>query len=248
MLDSVATCLPGSVANAASYGVPVLYQKVPGATGERVLRGDPALTASLVEGARELVRQGAMGISSNCGFAATYQPAIAAAVSVPVFVSSLLQVPLVAATLPPGGKVGIVTFDAAQLSARQFRAVGWDPDRIPVAVAGVRGLGAWETLAASEADIDPAAMQEDLIRVGRQLLATEPTVRAIVLECTGMCPFTPELQAVLRLPIFDLNSLIHYMLRALAYPPYDGVIAPSPAVGLSLARVRRGAEWFATAR
>jgi hypothetical protein len=237
MLDSVTMCLPGNVANAASYGVPVLYQKVPGATGERVLRGDPALTASLVEAARELVRRGAVGISSNCGFAASYQPAIAAAVPVPVFVSSLLQVPLVAATLPTRGKVGILTFDAAQLSGRHFRGVGWDPDRIPVAVAGVRGLAAWEALAASEADIDPAAMCEDLIRVGRQLLATEPTVRAIVLECAGMCPFAPELQAALRLPIFDLNSLIHYMLRALHYPPYEGVIAPSLEVGLSLARV-----------
>jgi hypothetical protein len=245
MIDSVATCLPGSVANAASYGVPVIYLKIPGATGERILRGDPVLTPSLVEGAQELVRRGAVGVSSNCGFAATYQPAIAAAVPVPVFVSSLLQVPLVAATLPVGRKVGIVTFDAAQLSARQFRAVGWDPERIPVAVAGVRGLPAWEALAASEGEIDPEAMRKDLIRVTRELLAVEPTIGALVLECTGMCPFSPELQAAVDLPVFDLNSLIHYMLRSLRYPLYRTVVLPPPEVGISLARVHGDAPRLA---
>src|SRR5712692_7533850 len=92
MLDGLATCLPGSVANAASYGVSVLYRKVPGVTGTRVLAGDDTATDALVDAARALVRQGADGITSNCGFVAYYQPALARAVSVPVFASSLLQV------------------------------------------------------------------------------------------------------------------------------------------------------------
>jgi hypothetical protein len=242
MIDGLATCLPGSIANAASYGVPVLYRKVVGATGDRILDGDETLTAPLVDAARDLVRQGAQGITSNCGFAALYQPALAGAVSVPVFVSSLLQVPQVAATLPVNRKVGILTYDAAHLGPRHFRAVGWDPSHLPVAVAGVRGLPAWEMLSKPEGEIDPEAMWADLRRVAEELCRREPSVAALVLECTAMCPFAPALQAALRRPVFDLNSLIHYMLRALRYPAYEGIIAPPAAAGLSVATVRAGAS------
>jgi hypothetical protein len=242
MIDGLATCLPGSVANAASYGVSVVYRKVPGATGARVLAGDESLAGPLVQAARDLVQQGAEGISSNCGFAALYQPILAGAVGVPVFASSLLQVPLVATTLAPGRKVGILTFDAAQLGVRQFRAVGWDSERIPVAVAGVRGLPAWEVLGHAEGEIDPEAMWTDLHRVGEELCRRDPSVAALVLECTAMCPFAPALQRALRRPVFDLNSLIHYMLRALRYPAYQGVVAPPAEAGLALAGVRAGAE------
>jgi hypothetical protein len=240
MLDCLATCLPGSVANAASYGVPVLYRKVPGVTGARVLAGDDSVTEPLVDAARALVRDGADGITSNCGFVAYYQPALARAVSVPVFASSLLQVPLVAATLPAGRKVGILTFDATQLGDRQFRSAGWDPARIPVAVAGVRGLPAWEVLSEPDGEIDPGAMWSDLRRVGQTLCSTEPSVGALVLECTAMCPFAPDLQATLGLPVFDLNSLIHLMLRSLGYPRHEGIVPPPAEAGLTLARVRSG--------
>jgi hypothetical protein len=242
MIDGLATCLPGSVANAATYGVSVVYRRVPGATGARVLAADDALVEPLAEAARALVRQGVNGITSNCGFAASYQPALARTVPVPVFVSSLLQVPLVAATLPLGKRIGILTFDAAQLSGRQFRAAGWDPERIPVSVAGVRGLEAWEVLAGREGDVDPDAMWGDLLRVAEDLCRTRSDIGALVLECTAMCPFAPQLQASLDLPVFDLNSLVHYMLRAFRYPIYDGVVRPPVEAGISLAGVRATAR------
>lgn len=248
MIDSVATFLPGGVASASSYGGPVTYLRIPGATGDRVIGGDPELTASFVEGARELVRRGAEAITSNCGFVALYQPAIATAVRVPVFVSSLLQVPLVVAMLAPGQRVGILTYDAAQLSRRHFEACGWDPDRIQVAVAGVRGLPEWAVISAPEAEIDPDAMRDDLVSVGRQLLASTENIGALVLECTAMCPFAPDLQARLGLPVFDLNSLIHTMLRAIRHPRYSGVVAPPREAGISLTRIRGAVTEAAAAR
>jgi hypothetical protein len=210
---------------------------------ERVLGGDPELTPRFVEGARELVRRGAEAITSNCGFIALYQPAIAAATRVPVFVSSLLQVPLVAATLPAGHKVGILTYDAARLTDRHFEACGWDPDRIKVAVAGVRDRPSWAVLAAAEAEIDPEAMRNDLIAVAQELVVSTGNMGACVLECTAMCPFAPDLQARLGFPVFDLNSLVYSMLRAIRYPCYAGVVEPPREAGISLSRIRKaGAE------
>ena len=50
----------------------------------------------------ELVALGAEAITTNCGFLSLFQAELAAAVRVPVATSSLMQVPWVQATLPPG--------------------------------------------------------------------------------------------------------------------------------------------------
>ena len=66
--------------------------------------GHRALLPSFIEGARFLEREGVRAITTNCGFLARFQGEMAAAVSVPVFTSSLLMVPLVHRMLPPGAR------------------------------------------------------------------------------------------------------------------------------------------------
>jgi hypothetical protein len=60
---------------------------------------------------------------------------MAAAVSVPVFTSSLLQIPLVARMLRADQKVGVMTIDARHLTAAHLRAVGVED--MPLIIAGL---------------------------------------------------------------------------------------------------------------
>jgi hypothetical protein len=48
-------------------------------------------------------------ITTSCGFLVKFQRELAAAVSVPVFTSSLLLVPFVHRLLAPGRRIGILT-------------------------------------------------------------------------------------------------------------------------------------------
>ena len=66
--------------------------------------------------AKVLEREGVRAITTSCGFLARYQRELASAVSVPVFTSSLLLVPLVFRMLQEDQTVGILTIDAASLS------------------------------------------------------------------------------------------------------------------------------------
>src|SRR6266852_1063186 len=87
--------IPGDVGNASTYDFPVLYREVKGATFEAIIqRQDAAMAAPIVEAAQELARQGAKAITSDCGYFGAYQREVAAAVDVPVFMSSLMQAPL----------------------------------------------------------------------------------------------------------------------------------------------------------
>ena len=68
----------------------------------------------------ELVDQGAEAITTNCGFLSLFQTELAQHVNVPVATSSLMQVPWVQATLPPGKRVGVITVSAKSLTPRHL--------------------------------------------------------------------------------------------------------------------------------
>src|SRR5687768_10674611 len=99
LLDYRGPFIPGDVGNATTYEFPVMYKLVKDLTLDRVLAGDPACEAAIVEAAKELEECGVRGISSDCGFLVQYQNAVRQAVRVPVFLSSLLQIPFLAQTL-----------------------------------------------------------------------------------------------------------------------------------------------------
>src|SRR3546814_16362954 len=66
--------------------------------------------------------EGATLITTSCGFLVTAQKALAEALPVPVVTSSLLQIPQVQASLPPGRRVGVLAYDARRLSIAQLRS------------------------------------------------------------------------------------------------------------------------------
>src|SRR6266446_3924212 len=80
---------PGSLKSSATFDFPVIVETVEGAWADVTMRGDPALEPAFIAAARRLVDRGAAVIGSNCGFAIRYQAAVAAAVNIPVVMSTL---------------------------------------------------------------------------------------------------------------------------------------------------------------
>src|ERR671918_2146967 len=137
VLDTQFPRIPGDMANAATFPFPVRYHRVPGASPELVVRqGSRELLPAFIAGAQYLEREGVRAITTNCGFLAKFQPELSAAVTVPVFTSSLMLVPMVYRMLPPGKAVGIMTVDASSLTPADFEGAGITP-AMPVAIAGM---------------------------------------------------------------------------------------------------------------
>lgn len=61
---------------------------------------------------------------TSCGFLSLFQQELAAAVNVPVATSSMMQVPWVQVTLPPGRRVGLVTVSRSTLTPQHLAAAG----------------------------------------------------------------------------------------------------------------------------
>ncbi len=61
--------IPGDMGNARTWPFPVLYKVISGASPERVVRNRAeGLLPAFLEASEELVRLGADGLSTNCGF------------------------------------------------------------------------------------------------------------------------------------------------------------------------------------
>lgn len=225
MLDARFPRIPGDMGNALTWPFPVLYKVVTGATPERVvLQGAAGLLPDFLAAAAELVAQGAEAITTNCGFLALFQAELAAHVRVPVATSSLIQVPWVQATLPPGQRVGLITVSRASLTLRHLAAAGV-PQDIPC-VGTETGREFFRVLIKAEAtDMDVALAAQDILQAGRDLVARHPDIGAIVLECTNMPPYAHALRETLGLPVYDIYSMItwfHAGLRPRDFgPPAD---------------------------
>jgi hypothetical protein len=217
MLDTRFPRIPGDMGNAATFPFPVRYHRVTGASPDLVVRrGAAGLLPSFVEGARALEREGVGAITTNCGFLVKYQREMAAAVSVPVFTSSLLLVPLVHRMLAPGRRVGLMTVSAASLGPEHLAVAGIGPD-VPLAVAGMEGEKEFtRVLLGDELELDVDLAREEHVRVARRLVAEHPDIGAIVLECTNMPPYTADIQRETGLPVFDITTLVRIAHDALA--------------------------------
>ncbi len=210
MLQARFPRIPGDMGNGLTWPFPVLYKVVSGASPEKVvLQGARGLLPDFIAGARELVHLGAEAITTNCGFLSLFQAELAAAVQVPVATSSLMQVPWVQATLPPGRRVGVVTVSAASLTPEHLRAAGVAADTPVVGTEGGREFFR-VLIKAEKDDMDIALAQQDVVQAGLALVARHPEVGAIVLECTNMPPYAAALQAAVGLPVYDIYSMISW--------------------------------------
>ncbi|OIQ43713.1 MAG: hypothetical protein BM558_10750 [Roseobacter sp. MedPE-SW] len=220
MLETQFPRIHGDMGNALTWDFPVHYRVVRGATPDLVVRNDPTQLVDLfIEAGRDLVAMGCDGITTNCGFLALIQDQVKAALGVPVATSSLMQVPMVQALLPPGKRVGVLTISKETLAPAHLRAAG-APEDTPI--GGTDGLRCFtRDILGDVPTIDFEACRLDMIDGARALVAENPDLGAIVLECTNMVPYARDLRRVTGLPVFSIQSFVTWFQAGLMPRRYE---------------------------
>jgi Asp/Glu/hydantoin racemase len=219
MLEARFPRIPGDMGNALSWPFPVHYRVVRGASPERVVRRRAeGLLDAFIEAGRELVADGADGITTNCGFLSLYQAELSAALAVPVAASSLMQVALIQATLPPGRRVGILTISAEALTPEHLAKAGV-PEGTPV-MGTEGGSELTRVILGDEPRLDVAAARRDMIEAARAFTAAHPDLGAILLECTNMVPYAADVRAATGLPVHSIHNFICWFQASLAPPRF----------------------------
>ncbi|TMV10075.1 aspartate/glutamate racemase family protein [Ruegeria sediminis] len=214
MLETRFPRILGDMGNAMTWPFPVHYRVVRGASPDRVVRGDPrALLDAFIDAGRDLVATGADGITTNCGFLALVQDELRDALGVPVATSSLMQVPMVQAMLPPGKRTVILTISKATLTDAHLAAAGVPTD---TPVYGTDdGRAFTRDILGDAPRIDFAACRQDLLDAADAIVAGEPDAGAIVLECTNMVPYAADIRRRTGLPVYSIYTMVQWFQAGL---------------------------------
>ncbi|RPI43013.1 MAG: aspartate/glutamate racemase family protein [Hyphomicrobiaceae bacterium] len=215
MLEARFPRIPGDMGHAGIWPFPVLYKVVKGASPQRVVAEQATgLLPNFIAAAQELEALGADGITTNCGFLSLYQKELAAAVTVPVATSSLMQVPMIESTLAAGKRVGVITVSAASLTREHLLAIGLDP-ALPV-VGTDAGREFTRVLIGNELTLDAAAAEQDILDAGDALLRNNGAIGAVLLECTNMVPYARALRDRLGIPVYSIYGFMLWFHAGLA--------------------------------
>lgn len=222
MLETRFPRIPGDIGNPATWDFPVLYKVIKKATPDRVVRREASgLLSAFIRGAQELEKEGVKAITTTCGFLALFQKEMASAVNIPVFTSSLMQVPLAYRMIKPSQEVGIITIDSKSLTRRHLASVG--ADKIPHVIYGTEGEEEFScAILDDKMELDGRKSKEELIRVAKRMLLEHPEVGAVVLECTNMPPHAAAIQREINLPIFDIYTLVVMVYHAVVKKDFSG--------------------------
>ncbi|RKQ37268.1 aspartate/glutamate racemase family protein [Oceanobacillus halophilus] len=212
MLDTSFQRPLGDIGNPATYSFPVEYRVVESATVERVVKkGDSSLVPLIIKSARELEKKGVKAIKTSCGFLALFQNEIQHALNVPFFSSSLIQLPIVHSLA--GGSIGVLTASKASLSRKHLQGV--NAENIPIIIEGMDTMPAFTQAIVEECmSLDMKAVEREIKHKVKNMIRSNPEIKAILLECTNMPPYRTAIREITELPIFDINTLIHYILKA----------------------------------
>lgn len=219
-IDLVYPKLPGNVVNASTFRFPVVYEKVRFEI-EALFRGDPAILAQVVAAAQKLEQEGVRAIIGACGFFAHFQKEVKAAVHVPVYLSSLCQLPLIHAGLQDEQKVAVLAASGESVTEELLSRVGASSSMCEVFDVG--SIESFGPIRWGRTTLDNGALTEDLKALARSIRTEHPEVGAILLECSDLPPYAAAIQEASGLPVFDFITLINWVEQAVVQKPYYGI-------------------------
>lgn len=190
---------PGDIGHPASLPVPTRRLVVGGATPATVVRDAQGLAAGgllepFIEGARRLEREGALAITTSCGFLVLFQQQLQAAVRVPMVTSSLALLP---ALLEAESQVGVLTISAQRLGLPYLEGAGVPQGRTQdVIVEGVAPDTEFARAILGDLPrMDLRQAQADVVAAAIALRQRAPQLRSVVLECTNLPPYADAIEA-----------------------------------------------------
>lgn len=209
--------LVGNSTNPDSYDFPICFERVPGANIHTVVESpNQDVLRRMIELGNKMVQEKQVrAITTSCGFNAIFQAELASAIPVPVYTSSLLQIPLVELMIGQNRHIAVITASKACLTSSHFSAVGVT-DLSNIHVIGLEEVSQeWNKIfLAPEEKINIDQVRREMVEQIQKLQAEFP-MGAVILECTDLPPFAEEIKQATGLPVYDIITLTNYVYQTL---------------------------------
>ena len=200
-----------------SFPYPVYYKVVPGFTFEMCQTG--LLTTEVEERFKKSIKwlvdeQRVRGITGDCGFMMHFQKLAREITDIPVFMSSLCQLPAVTCAYAPKEQIIILTANSNALEPLRdlIRAeCGVDTFEQRYHIVGCEDIDGFEAVALGE-KVDINKVEPGVVNKALEALKMYPESRAFVLECTELPPYADAIRFRTGLPVFDAISACNFFI------------------------------------
>ena len=207
VLEERIPCPPGTPGNPTTFPFPVIYERVDGVSAAHLRdAANPGGLPAFMQAAQVLVDKGVRAILGGCGLMVVHQRELSRVLPVPVLTSSLLQLPLIASALGPESQIGVIASSRASLSAEHLRISGAPEGR--TVLGTMDGKPAFTAAVMNESGaLDFERVRDEVVEVGRDMVARHPHLAALLLECVDLPPYAAALQEAVQRPVFDITTL-----------------------------------------
>jgi len=231
LLDETYPGFPGDVRNPSAFAYPIQYEVAEGLDIQKLVHGQnkDQYFDTILRAALKLQKMGCRAIVAECGYFAYFQKEVAARLTVPVFMSSLLQVSWAQSIINPAQVVGILMSAKEALLDKHLLGAGIQPGSNYV-VGDAMGNGLcpefdslWtQGLRPDPPQADYEKAEKEFLRAATAFFESHPSMGAMVLECTGFPPFARALQNLIHIPIFSWGTLMDFAHRVTVHQDYYG--------------------------
>ena len=215
---------PGSIENATTFKYPVHFTSISAASVESVVSPnlDPEVLSQLIGAGKYLETQGCRALIGACGYFANYLPEVISQLDTPCFFSSLMQIPMILKSLKPGKKVGILCANGSVLKDAPALANCGVDDTSKVVISGAEVLPEMQKVLDGIRHYNLYRMEAGLIDLAKQMVAEEPDIGAMLLECTLFPTHAWAIQEAVQLPVYDFTTLIDWAYSAAVRHRFGG--------------------------
>mmetsp|Transcript_31368 Transcript_31368/g.68691 ORF Transcript_31368/g.68691 Transcript_31368/m.68691 type:complete len:439 (+) Transcript_31368:71-1387(+) len=207
---------PGDIDSPHSFTYDVFYRVVPGLTFEMCQAGKmtPNVEREFADAIEWLCARGVNGITGDCGFMMYFQQFARGITSKPVFMSSLAQLPAITCAFNKNEMIAILTANDETLMPMSDlikEECGVDPEENRFLIVGCQDVPGFEAVAYGE-KVDTVKVQPGVVAKCVNLLREYPNIRAFLMECTELPPYSDAVRAATGLPVFDAITCCDYFV------------------------------------
>jgi len=219
---------PGDIDSPDSFGYDVFYRAVPGLSFGMCQRGEltEKVKAEFIEAVQWLDKEkGVSAITGDCGFMMWFQELARQHTKKPVLMSSLVQMPSIAAAYSKTEDIAIFTANSVTLTPMNSlieEQCGVNPEDTRFHIVGCQDVDGFEAVAVG-GKVDVPKVTPGIVALAKAELAKNPSIRAILLECTELPPYADALRAATGLPVFDAITCCNMFIEGMVDNPRFGI-------------------------
>lgn len=185
----------------------------------------PDVTKNFEGAITYLEKKEVSGITGDCGFMMAFQPIARKIATVPVFMSSMVQCPMISLAFDKYDKILILTANSATLLPQKgylLTHCGFNCNDDRFVIKGCQDIPGFDAVAKGE-KVNVEKVTPGMIKMVNEILDKQPSLRAICLECTELPPYSDALRQSTGLPVFDAITNCDFFISAYQDNPRFGL-------------------------